>query len=130
MTCPSIGKVITLLSAGFFFTSLNGCKPHENILLKIKNQRVAEFLVKAANAAEKEVKLPGAKKGEAPFYYKECMKGNKDKAVCKKLYESMVKYAKTTDRFKSVTVEDLSSDDFFDEIEDDYNRALTLMLFW
>lgn len=130
MIDSAYGKAITLLTTGLLLTSLNACKPHENILLKIKSERVAEFLVKAAKAAEKEVKLPDTKKGEAPFYYKECMKGDKDKVVCEKLYKGMVNYAKTIDRFKSVTVADLSSDDLFDEIEDDYNRALSLMLFW
>lgn len=58
------------------------------------------------------------------------MKGNKDKAVCNKLYEGMVNYAKKTDRFKSVTVADLSSDTLFDEIEDYYMRELTLIFNW
>lgn len=125
-----IEKRSLLLAASLLLTSLSACAPHENVLLKIKKEKVAEFLVKAADAAQKEGKLPEIRKGKAPFYYKECMKGNKDKAVCNKLYEGMVNYAKTTDRFKSVTIADLSNDTFFDEIDDAYMRELSFIMPW
>lgn len=98
---------------------LTGCSGHQNPLNKPDKTQAAKFLVHASQVAEKKLNL-----GHPPggYFYGECMQGKAKGAVCDKLYQAMVNYAKKTKGFESLTQADLTNPNTFERLKDDYER--------
>jgi hypothetical protein len=107
-------SIFVLFISATSLSLLSACVP--NPLKTVASKTAGEFLVRASLAAQDEMKLDT----ETGYYYGQCMRGKEKKALCHKLYQGMVKYAKTTQRFKDVTIAHLTDPSFFEKIEQDY----------
>ena len=108
------------LMIGFGMTVLlSACSSYQNPLTTVDPKVAAEFLVKASQMAEKTLHVFHAPGG---YYFGTCMRGQAKPAVCHKLYQAMVRFAKTTPTFKSMTVRDLTDPSVFQSLKSTYQR--------
>ncbi len=98
---------------------LAACSSHNNPLKTADSKAAGTFLVRASQAAEKQLHVFRAPGG---YYYGECMRNAAKKPPCTKLYRAMVRYANTTTRFKGLTVSDLTDRSVFKSLRSDYQR--------
>ncbi len=117
-------KTTIALAAGLgLITGLVGCRHHENPLKKADPTDTATFLVRASQAAEKQLKVYQNSGG---FYYGQCMRGKRKQALCAKLYRAMASFAATSKpfkQFKGITIADLTDQNFFTWVKEEYERV-------
>jgi hypothetical protein len=119
-----IRKIIFILFISAASLSLlSACAP--NPLKTTEPKTAGEFLVHASQEAEKKLKLTELEFYFPPggYYYRDCMRDKVNKTLCQKLYLAMVDYAKTTDQFKRLTVNDLTDRSIYKKTEEAYERA-------
>jgi len=116
-------RIKPLFISACMLSLLTACSPSP--LKTVEPKATAEFLVHASQAAEKKLKLTEFRFYSPPggYYYRDCMKGKENKELCHKLYLAMVDYAKTTNKFQHLTVNDLSDKSIYKEIGEAYERA-------
>jgi hypothetical protein len=115
---PSLKKSGLVVGAGVVLL-FAACSSHNNPLKKAKPDAAAKFLVRASQAAEKQLHVFNSPGG---YYYGECMSAKAKKTLCTKLYKAMVSYAGSTVSFKRVTIGDLTDTRVFKTLKDDYQR--------
>lgn len=118
MRVKTFVTVSTFLISSSCTALLSGCSS-SNPLKTADPEVAAHFLVKASQAAEKKLNLSRATSGS---YYGRCMREEEKKALCDRLYQAMVTYAKTTTTFKGLTVKNLTDPHAFEKVKEDYLR--------
>ena len=100
---------------------LVACSSHLNPLKTVRPKVAGQFLVAASQIAEKKLSLFNGSGGQ---YYGACMEGKARKPLCKKLYQAMLNYAKTTRTFKDITLHDLTEKAVFKSLEVNYQEEV------
>ena len=123
MTSTAMKKLKPLFINVGMLSLLTACSPSP--LKTVEQKTTAEFLVHASQAAERKLKLTELEFYFPPggYYYRDCMRGKENKELCHKLYLAMVDYAKTTEKFKRLTVNDLTDRNIYNKIGEAYERA-------
>jgi len=100
---------------------LVACSSHPNPLETVRPKVAGQFLLKASVFAEKQLSLFDGSGGQ---YYGACMAGKAGKTLCKSLYQAMLRYAKTTQHFKEMTLADLTDRGVYQSVQVSYQAAL------
>jgi len=112
-------KTITLLCAAATL-SLAGCHLESNPLTTAPKPIAAKFLAAASSNGAQALNIQQDSMG---FYYGWCMQGKLTPKLCKNLYAEMLKEARKTKAFKSLTRGELTDKKMFESLQKDYNQA-------
>lgn len=99
---------------------ITGCSKHHNPLEQATPKQAARFLVQASQYAEKQLQVFNAPGGH---YYGLCMRGREKPALCQKLYQAMLAFARNTVNFNDLNRDDLTSSTVFAGLQDTYQRV-------